>query len=263
MNERRGSRVKDWKFRKHAITTCLTVLLCIVLYQFFSVIEADEIEASSIAYQYERYITEERYQMANDWLKEHQEVIHLAANTDLEKSQAVIGELIHQNLEIVNDTSIGRVEKLHNAMSLVIALDALENNEQPIWEKTKESLHDTVESVLAEGIASESKREEIISQWEILQPTLSIMLEEEDYYELVSAYNRLYDVRNETNMEPFQVVFRQAELMDIVIPAEQGTYLSFYWIILIVGGVIILTLTYVAWRKYKGQKRKNQKQRNS
>ncbi|WP_157967828.1 sporulation protein YpjB [Paraliobacillus sp. X-1268] len=255
--------MKHWKFQKKAIITSLTILLCIVLYQLFSELDADEIEASSIAYQYERYITEERYQMANNWLKENQEVIRLAANTDHEKSQAVIGELIHENLEIVNDTSIGRVEKLHTAMSLVIALDALEHNQQPIWVKTKESLHQTVESVLAEGLASDSKRKEIISQWEIIQPTLSIMLEEEDYYELVSSYNRLYDVRSETNMEPFQVVFRQAELMDITIPAQQSAYLSFYWIILIVGGVIILTLTYVAWRKYKGQKKKKQKQHNS
>lgn len=30
----------------------------------------------------------------------------------------------------------------------------------------------------------------------------------------------------------------------------------FYWVIIIVGGCIAITLTYVSWRKYKGEKKK-------
>ncbi|GIO28442.1 sporulation protein YpjB [Ornithinibacillus bavariensis] len=36
----------------------------------------------------------------------------------------------------------------------------------------------------------------------------------------------------------------------------------FYWLILIVGGSIMSTLTYVSWRKYKGEKRAKQDQQN-
>ncbi|HAM81169.1 MAG TPA: hypothetical protein DCO80_10190 [Ornithinibacillus sp.] len=36
----------------------------------------------------------------------------------------------------------------------------------------------------------------------------------------------------------------------------------FYWLILIVGGSIMSTLTYVSWRKYKGEKRAKQDRQN-
>lgn len=35
----------------------------------------------------------------------------------------------------------------------------------------------------------------------------------------------------------------------------------FYWMILIIGGLIIVTLSYVSWRKYKGDKKSRQKRK--
>lgn len=34
--------------------------------------------------------------------------------------------------------------------------------------------------------------------------------------------------------------------------------IAFYWVLFVVGGLIALTLTYVSWRKYRGEKRKTQ-----
>ncbi|MFD1360547.1 sporulation protein YpjB [Lentibacillus salinarum] len=42
-------------------------------------------------------------------------------------------------------------------------------------------------------------------------------------------------------------------------PAENTanmTMVPFYWMVGIVGGSIAITLTYVSWRKYKGEKKK-------
>lgn len=33
---------------------------------------------------------------------------------------------------------------------------------------------------------------------------------------------------------------------------------AFYWVLFVVGGLIALTLTYVSWRKYRGEKQKRQ-----
>lgn len=32
--------------------------------------------------------------------------------------------------------------------------------------------------------------------------------------------------------------------------------IAFYWVLFVIGGLIALTLTYVSWRKYKGEKQK-------
>ena len=35
-----------------------------------------------------------------------------------------------------------------------------------------------------------------------------------------------------------------------------SSVIPFYWMILLIGGLIVLTLAYVSFRKYRGQKRK-------
>lgn len=35
--------------------------------------------------------------------------------------------------------------------------------------------------------------------------------------------------------------------------------IPFYWMIMLIGGIIIITLSYVSWRKYQGEKKSKQK----
>lgn len=42
-----------------------------------------------------------------------------------------------------------------------------------------------------------------------------------------------------------------------------GNEISFYWIVLIIGGIILLTLTYVSLRKYFGHKKLKQNRRTN
>lgn len=38
-----------------------------------------------------------------------------------------------------------------------------------------------------------------------------------------------------------------------------SSMIPFYWMIMLIGGIIITTLSYVSWRKYKGHKKITQK----
>lgn len=43
----------------------------------------------------------------------------------------------------------------------------------------------------------------------------------------------------------------------LLIATKTNTEMApFYWMVVIVGGCIAITLTYVSWRKYKGEKKK-------
>lgn len=47
-------------------------------------------------------------------------------------------------------------------------------------------------------------------------------------------------------------------------PPEKGAQkFPFYWVIAIVGGCIAITLTYVSWRKYKADEKKEKTKKNS
>lgn len=38
-----------------------------------------------------------------------------------------------------------------------------------------------------------------------------------------------------------------------------SSIIPFYWMIMLIGGVIMVTLSYVSWRKYRGHKKNEQK----
>lgn len=46
------------------------------------------------------------------------------------------------------------------------------------------------------------------------------------------------------------------------VQSEIVSFVPFYWMILLIGGSILMTLSYVSWKKYKGDRQKNRK-RNS
>ena|GEM_PF-3289062 len=47
---------------------------------------------------------------------------------------------------------------------------------------------------------------------------------------------------------------------------EEVTFISivpFYWMILVIGGIIVIALSYVAWRKYRGHKLRQKRDTNN
>ncbi|MGM8365357.1 sporulation protein YpjB [Virgibacillus sp. W0181] len=47
----------------------------------------------------------------------------------------------------------------------------------------------------------------------------------------------------------------------IITSSKNYDIIPFNWIIILLGGIIMLTLSYVSWRKYKGMQNKRNKQR--
>lgn len=44
---------------------------------------------------------------------------------------------------------------------------------------------------------------------------------------------------------------------------ELSNIVPFYWMILLIGGIIVIALTYVAWRKYRGHKLRQKRDTNN
>lgn len=57
----------------------------------------------------------------------------------------------------------------------------------------------------------------------------------------------------------FTMSYSEHKLKDSLIVAG---FVPFNWMIFLIGGIIILTLTYVSWRKYKGHKQRMKNRNN-
>ncbi|MFB1049324.1 sporulation protein YpjB [Paraliobacillus sp. JSM ZJ581] len=223
----------------------------------FNVLNA--VESSSVSYSYERYVSEKRYDHAKRRLQNHaSEIQELMQSMDSEK-QTALNELIRHNLEIVSRDDITHQYKLNHARSLVIAVDAIKQSEQPLWLKSKQALDKSLEAVLESGDFSQQKINHLLTHWEMIRPALQISLDTNDFLELDRLFSNLgketLNIKEDT-----ESVFKYSQLIGIDSPTVQSDPLSFYWIILMVGGIIIVTLSYVAWKKYKGEKKRKQKQ---
>ena len=46
-------------------------------------------------------------------------------------------------------------------------------------------------------------------------------------------------------------------------PLNKSEIISFHWMIIVLGGIIMITLTYVSWKKYNAIEKKNKKDKRS
>lgn len=215
-------------------------------------------QSSSISYSYERFVAEQRYDLAKRWLDSHTASLQASFASADQENQERINELIRHNKEILNRSDISANYKLNTARSLVIALDAMTESSQSIWIKSKQALEDSLISLVESGDYSKQRIDSILTHWDMLKPALQIVLEDDDYTLLANEFAKLQQSEHDREVVTKSVI-NQYQLIDIE-TTSQSDALSFYWIILMVGGVIILTLSYVAWRKYKAEKKRKQKQ---
>ncbi|WP_182199401.1 sporulation protein YpjB [Paraliobacillus salinarum] len=237
----------------------IITMIVVIGWGFVYLSVSNAIESSSVSYSYERYVSEKRYDHAMRWLQDHaNEMEELVQTLDTEK-QSPINELIRHNLEIVNRDDITHQYKVNHARSLVITVDAIEQSESPLWIKSKQALDKKLETTIQSDDFSQQAIEDLLIHWQMLRPALQITLDEDDFVELDRLFSNLG--KESLNIkEDTETVFKYSQLIDIHSPASEADPLTFYWIILMVGGIIIITLSYVAWKKYKAEKKRKQKQ---
>ncbi|MDL4840817.1 sporulation protein YpjB [Aquibacillus rhizosphaerae] len=222
---------------------------------------AHHTEIEDTLYQYDRYVAEERYETASIFLSQHkQELAQLFANQSADIEEELVS-LLELNTTIINDESFPKQYKSNQAQSLLLAVDSIQNQNDPIWLKWKSNLESTLSNYLDSEQVTEQQVEKIMTEYQIIQPALRVALDEEQYNELATSYEQLRESETVTgDSAQLKAVFRQTQLLDISTDSGSQTgKWNFIWMMSVVGGFITLTLSYVTWKKYKGEK-KSEKQ---
>jgi len=156
---------------------------------------------------------------------------------------------------------------LHNQVtSFRLAVDAVQVTGIPLWTRMQSPMMDTF--VKAEQ-AMKSKDQDhfneqvnlLIEQYEMIAPSLQINMSAKDFERLEAEVNHINEYRSQVfllqddNSEmkklkrDFAKLFKQKEY-----PRSEP---SIFWVIAITAGIIVSTLSYVGWRKFKAERRKN------
>ncbi|MBM7645274.1 sporulation protein YpjB [Scopulibacillus daqui] len=172
-------------------------------------------------------------------------------------------ETTMNNLMDILDKEVSAKEKRQKAIEFRLAIDALASNQNPLWKGLKSQLLTPLkkmDSAVKQGNDTEFQTglNQFLDVYEMIYPA---MLIDVNQHELNSVNNEVNEITNDrmTLLQNKSAAHHLDQIysdLDRLFSSSQGIFQKqLYAVIFIIGGITIITLLYVSWRKYKGQVR--------
>ncbi|AYV66854.1 MULTISPECIES: sporulation protein YpjB [Niallia] len=178
-------------------------------------------------------------------------------------------------VEAITNQSIKNDERINSVTKFRLAVDAVSSGEQPLWTQMEEPVMSTYREMkdailLDDKEKFDEKLDSFLSLYQIIYPSLKLDVSAAQFQEL----NSLVEFMNTYRLQVFnqqgdleEVTQLESELQDVFNQLyEDEADPSLWWVIISTGSIIILTLSYVGWRKYlgdKAEKRKTKQKRDN
>jgi sporulation protein YpjB len=163
------------------------------------------------------------------------------------------------------DEGTSQKEKEDDMLALRLVIDAESSKFQPLWLNREHAVMGAF-GKMEEAMKKEDSTQfqqalnEFLHEFYIIYPSLSVDLSQEELQRLNAHLSYLDESRGaiakHTNGKQQMKVIRQDVEGVFQYPAKDEAAPSLIWVIITTGGIIVFTLTYVGWRKYKGEQEK-------
>ncbi|MFT4413076.1 sporulation protein YpjB [Fredinandcohnia humi] len=174
-------------------------------------------------------------------------------------------------LKAVTSTSLNFEERIKRVTQFRLVIDAVRTEHQPMWTEMEDSIMTTFSQMRTniENGDQDTFNQQLsifLSKYEMIHPSLKVDLPAEEVQQLDSHvtfldHYRDQDLKKATRLQQLEQM--EMDLRDLFERmTEDDADPSLIWVMIVTGSAIILTLTYVGWRKYKGDKHKRQTQRD-
>lgn len=169
----------------------------------------------------------------------------------------------NEALEAIQDETLNNNEKVKSVTKFRLVIDAIKSTHQPLWTNMESSMMDTFSQTKEAALSQDSEKfqEELsvlLTQYDMIYPSLKVDLSTETIQQLDTRVHFINQSRNMimTDYKAQQELDAlQYDLKNIFENMEEDEAdPSLWWVIITTGSIIILTLSYVGWKKYKGDK---------
>ncbi|KGX84082.1 sporulation protein YpjB [Pontibacillus marinus] len=251
---------------KEKIIVRANVVLSIVL--IFSLVMVNHVQASetkyeeikTTTYQFLQFVKEGHNQAAIAKLNELKRVNEMHSIVPEEKlSYDELNTLINETQFALQDTNTSPEEKYHRALTVVLLYDSTWNEQDALWVTWKSYLEDEISRVLEAEQITNGSIQHLYSLYERLLPALKVSLGENEFRIMKQHQDSFLAFLSGKNQQE-KLSFIYVLSSDLKkIPSEKEEEKSFteepgfIWLLFSVGGLIISTLSYVGWRKYRGE----------
>ncbi|MCA1058345.1 sporulation protein YpjB [Rossellomorea aquimaris] len=176
-------------------------------------------------------------------------------------------------VESINQTSLDQEQKVNAVTKFRLVMDALNSQHQPLWVEMEDPIMEAFNGV---KIAAENGNADdyqmtlnvFLSKYNIIQPSIKLDIPVERAQVLDARISYLDHYRQDV-LESTETMSELAALETDLHKlfenmTEDEADPSLWWVIISTGSIIVSTLSYVGWRKYKGQSevKKSERQKN-
>ncbi|UOR12476.1 sporulation protein YpjB [Halobacillus amylolyticus] len=202
-------------------------------------IHAEQNTWSSFTEQYRHLFHDEKYELANRMLNNRQKEMEQYISTLSYQHQETFNKLLYPIITIQSDKQKMEVEKF---LSFMNAMGS--DHPQKYARQELKSLRNQLNQ-------TDQDRSSIVSNWNALVPTLQLYF---DQGELSVVTNSMIVFGNSETLAAKQEVVRRLDKLLEDKPSVIS-YDAFIWTAAIIGCTILITLVYVAARKYVAEKK--------
>jgi len=163
------------------------------------------------------------------------------------------------------ETDLSKQVKIDNVLALQLAVDAQVSKYQPLWMERETKVMGAF-SQMEKAMKKEDTGQfqqtlnTFLHEFNIIYPSLMIALPENEVKRVNAHLSYLDEFRNvmlKTKGGQMQLGIIKGDLQKIFHTVKKDEIApSLIWFMTITGGLILFTLTYVGWRKYKGEREK-------
>ncbi|WP_059170946.1 sporulation protein YpjB [Bacillus sp. FJAT-27445] len=166
-------------------------------------------------------------------------------------------------MEAVASPSMEYNERLNKVTRFRLVMDALASSHEPLWAEMEDQVMGSF--LLAKKAALEGKSMEFhvnlnsfLSLYDLIYPSMKINVGADSIQRLnarVDFLSSINPVTPASKEEKVELNELEASLQDIFEGVEEDEAdPSLWWVIISTGSIIILTLSYVGWKKYKADR---------
>ena len=231
--------------------------------QAFAASPAEDKAIETIADQSLQFVKVDRRQEAEELLNVFSErFLDAAAQDNLYSMDEIniVTIALEDAINTLRDTEKTNEEVVNEMTKFRLAYDAVSHEKSPLWAKMRgqimEAAEDTRKAVKdQDSIAFQEELNRLLSIYNILYPSLKIDVTPEKFQQ-VDAHLRFIDqyrpqVFSDSGKQK-DIAILEGQLQDIFDEAEKDdSDPSLWWVIISTGSIILMTLSYVGYRKYK------------
>lgn len=212
-----------------------------------------------------------RYDDANRILKHFSEQFLTVAGNGRPFSMdelRIITVAHEEAIEAMANAEMGHNERMNKVTKFRLVIDAIASTHQPLWTEMEGpimTVFNNVKTAANEGNNDQfhSNLNSFLSLYNVIYPSMKIDINPETIQKIDAKVSFIDQYRPQVLSEASsqeELEALESDLQTIFDDmTEDEADPSLWWVMISTGSIIILTLSYVGWRKYKGDSKKSKK----